>query len=197
MSNREVAHKLVIVESPAKARTIAGYLGRGYVVESSIGHIRDIPQSAADIPAKLKGEPWARLGVDVDNDFEPVYVVSRDKKSHMTKLKGLLKDAAELYLATDEDREGEAIAWHPLDELKPKVPVHRMAFHEITPQATQPPADSPPQTDMDPAEAQEARGILDRLYGYEVSPVLWRKVMSGLSAGRVQSVATRLVVDRE
>ncbi len=197
MSNQAVATKLVIVESPAKARTIAGYLGRGYVVESSIGHIRDLPQSAADIPAKLKGESWARLGVDVDHDFEPVYVVSRDKKSHMTKLKGLLKDADELYLATDEDREGEAIAWHLLDELKPKVPVHRMVFHEITPQAIQAAVDSPRQIDMDLVEAQEARRILDRLYGYEVSPVLWRKVMSGLSAGRVQSVATRLVVDRE
>jgi DNA topoisomerase-1 len=192
-----VAHKLVIVESPAKARTIAGYLGRGYVVESSIGHIRDLPQSAADIPAKLKGEPWARLGVDVDHEFEPVYVVSRDKKSHMTKLKGLLKDADELYLATDEDREGEAIAWHLFDELNPKVPVHRMVFHEITPQAIQAAVDTPRQIDMDLVEAQEARRILDRLYGYEVSPVLWRKVMSGLSAGRVQSVATRLVVDRE
>ncbi len=197
MSNREVAHKLVIVESPAKARTIAGYLGRGYVVESSIGHIRDLPQSAADIPAKLKGEPWARLGVDVDHDFEPVYVVSRDKKSHMTKLKGLLKDADELYLATDEDREGEAIAWHLLDELKPKVPVHRMVFHEITPAAINAAVENPREIDMDLVEAQEARRILDRLYGYEVSPVLWRKVMSGLSAGRVQSVATRLVVDRE
>ena len=197
MSNQAVAHKLVIVESPAKARTIAGYLGRGYVVESSIGHIRDLPQSAADIPAKLKGESWARLGVDVDNGFEPVYVVSRDKKSHMTKLKGLLKDADELYLATDEDREGEAIAWHLLDELKPKVPVHRMVFHEITPQAINAAVDSPRDIDMDLVEAQEARRILDRLYGYEVSPVLWRKVMSGLSAGRVQSVATRLVVDRE
>jgi DNA topoisomerase-1 len=197
MSNQVVAHKLVIVESPAKARTIAGYLGRGYVVESSIGHIRDLPQSAADIPAKLKGESWARLGVDVDHDFEPVYVVSRDKKSHMTKLKGLLKDADELYLATDEDREGEAIAWHLLDELSPKVPVHRMVFHEITPQAIQAAVETPRQIDMDLVEAQEARRILDRLYGYEVSPVLWRKVMSGLSAGRVQSVATRLVVDRE
>ena len=197
MSNRQVAHKLVIVESPAKARTIAGYLGRGYVVESSIGHIRDLPQSAADIPAKLKGESWARLGVDVDNGFEPVYVVSRDKKSHMTKLKGLLKDADELYLATDEDREGEAIAWHLLDELKPKVPVHRMVFHEITPQAIEAAVENPREIDMDLVEAQEARRILDRLYGYEVSPVLWRKVMSGLSAGRVQSVATRLVVDRE
>ena len=197
MSTSEVAHKLVIVESPAKARTIEGYLGRGYVVESSIGHIRDLPQSAADIPAKLKGESWARLGVDVDNNFEPVYVVSRDKKSHMTKLKGLLKDADELYLATDEDREGEAIAWHLLDELKPKIPVHRMVFHEITPQAINAAVENPRQIDMDLVEAQEARRILDRLYGYEVSPVLWRKVMSGLSAGRVQSVATRLVVDRE
>ena len=197
MSNRPVAHKLVIVESPAKARTIAGYLGRDYVVESSIGHIRDLPQSAADIPAKLKGEPWARLGVDVDNGFEPVYVVSRDKKSHITKLKGLLKDADELFLATDEDREGEAIAWHLLDELKPKVPVHRMVFHEITPQAISAAVQNPRELDLDLVEAQEARRILDRLYGYEVSPVLWRKVMSGLSAGRVQSVATRLVVDRE
>jgi DNA topoisomerase-1 len=192
-----VAHKLVIVESPAKARTIEGYLGRGYVVESSIGHIRDLPHTAAEIPARIKGEPWARLGVDVDNGFTPVYVVARDKKSHMTKLKGLLKDADELYLATDEDREGEAIAWHLLDELKPKVPVHRMVFHEITPSAIQAAVANPRELDMDLVEAQEARRILDRLYGYEVSPVLWKKVMSGLSAGRVQSVATRLVVDRE
>src|SRR3954468_12558903 len=191
------AHKLVIVESPAKAKTIAGYLGRGYVVESSIGHIRDLPQSAAEVPAKIKGEPWARLGVDVEHDFTPYYVVSRDKKSHMTKLKGLLKDASELFLATDEDREGEAIAWHLLDELKPKVPVRRMVFHEITPQAISAAVDNPRDIDMDLVEAQEARRILDRLYGYEVSPVLWKKVMSGLSAGRVQSVATRLVVDRE
>jgi DNA topoisomerase-1 len=190
-------HKLVIVESPAKAKTIAGYLGSGYVVESSIGHIRDLPQSAADVPAKIKGEPWARLGVDVDHDFTPYYVVSRDKKSHMTKLKNLLKDASELYLATDEDREGEAIAWHLYDELKPKVPVRRMVFHEITPQAINAAVESPRDIDMDLVEAQEARRILDRLYGYEVSPVLWKKVMSGLSAGRVQSVATRLVVDRE
>jgi DNA topoisomerase-1 len=190
-------HRLVIVESPAKAKTIAGYLGDGYVVESSIGHIRDLPQSAADVPAKIKGEPWARLGVDVDNDFTPYYVVSRDKKSHMTKLKGLLKEASELYLATDEDREGEAIAWHLLDELKPKVPVRRMVFHEITRAAIQEAAEHPRELDMDLVEAQEARRILDRLYGYEVSPVLWKKVMPKLSAGRVQSVATRLVVDRE
>jgi DNA topoisomerase-1 len=192
-----VAHKLVIVESPAKARTIGGYLGRDFVVESSIGHIRDLPQSAADTPAKIKDKPWGRLAVDVDNEFTPYYVVPRDKKSHITKLKGLLKDADELFLATDEDREGEAIAWHLLDELKPKVPVKRMVFHEITKPAILAAAESPREIDMDLVEAQEARRILDRLYGYEVSPVLWRKVMSGLSAGRVQSVATRLVVDRE
>ncbi|WP_310961512.1 type I DNA topoisomerase [Nocardioides terrisoli] len=192
-----MAHKLVIVESPAKARTIEGYLGRGYVVESSIGHIRDLPHTAAEIPARVKGESWARLGVDVDNGFEPVYVVARDKKSHITKLKSLLKDADELFLATDEDREGEAIAWHLLDELKPKVPVRRMVFHEITPGAIRAAVDTPRELDMDLVNAQETRRILDRLYGYEVSPVLWKKVMSGLSAGRVQSVATRLVVDRE
>jgi DNA topoisomerase I len=193
-----VAHKLVIVESPAKARTIGGYLGQGYVVESSIGHIRDLPQSAADTPAKIKDKPWGRLAVDVDNGFEPYYVVPRDKKSHISKLKGLLKDADELYLATDEDREGEAIAWHLLDELKPKnIPVKRMVFHEITKPAILAAAENPRDLDMDLVEAQEARRILDRLYGYEVSPVLWKKVMSGLSAGRVQSVATRLVVDRE
>ncbi len=194
-----VAHKLVIVESPAKARTIGGYLGQGYVVESSIGHIRDLPNNAADTPAKIKDKPWGRLAVDVDNGFEPYYVVPRDKKAHISKLKGLLKDADELYLATDEDREGEAIAWHLLDELKPKagIPVKRMVFHEITKQAILDAADNPRELDMDLVEAQEARRILDRLYGYEVSPVLWKKVMSGLSAGRVQSVATRLVVDKE
>ena len=194
-----MAHKLVIVESPAKARKIGEYLGQGYVVESSIGHIRDLPQSAADTPAKIKDKPWGRLAVDVDNGFEPYYVVPRDKKSHITKLKGLLKDADELFLATDEDREGEAIAWHLLDELKPKdnIPVKRMVFHEITKQAILDAADNPRELDMDLVEAQEARRILDRLYGYEVSPVLWKKVMSGLSAGRVQSVATRLVVAKE
>ncbi len=192
-----MAHKLVIVESPAKARSLAGFLGRDYVVESSIGHIRDLPQGAADTPAKIKDKPWGRMAVDVDNDFQPYYVVPRDKKAHIAKLKKLVKDAKELYLATDEDREGEAIAWHLLDELKPKVPVKRMVFHEITKSAILAAAAEPRELDMDLVEAQEARRILDRLYGYEVSPVLWRKVMSGLSAGRVQSVATRLVVDRE
>ncbi|GAW50263.1 DNA topoisomerase IA [Nocardioides sp. PD653] len=193
-----MAHKLVIVESPAKARTIGGYLGSGYVVESSIGHIRDLPNNAADTPAKIKDKPWGRLAVDVDHGFEPYYVVPRDKKAHISKLKGLLKDADELFLATDEDREGEAIAWHLLDELKPKgIPVKRMVFHEITKAAILEAAENPRELDMDLVEAQEARRILDRLYGYEVSPVLWKKVMSGLSAGRVQSVATRLVVDKE
>jgi DNA topoisomerase-1 len=189
---------LVIVESPAKARTIGGYLGDGYVVESSIGHIRDLPNNAADTPAKIKDKPWGRLAVDVDNGFVPYYVVPRDKKSHIAKLKSLLKDADELYLATDEDREGEAIAWHLLDELKPKgIPVHRMVFHEITKQAILAAVENPREINEDLVEAQETRRILDRLYGYEVSPVLWKKVMSGLSAGRVQSVATRLVVDKE
>jgi DNA topoisomerase-1 len=189
--------KLVIVESPAKARTIAGYLGPDYVVESSIGHIRDLPKDASDVPAAIKGEKWARLGVDVDNEFTPYYVVSRDKKPHMTKLKGLLKEASELFLATDEDREGEAIAWHLQEELKPKVPVRRMVFHEITKQAIQDAVSNPRELDLDLVEAQEARRILDRLYGYEVSPVLWKKIMPRLSAGRVQSVATRMVVNRE
>jgi DNA topoisomerase I len=189
--------RLVIVESPAKARTIAGYLGTDYVVESSIGHIRDLPHNASEVPAKYKGEPWARLGVNVEADFEPVYVVPKDKKQQITKLKKLLKGSDELYLATDEDREGEAIAWHLLEELKPRVPARRMVFHEITPQAIADAVANPRGIDEDLVDAQETRRILDRLYGYEVSPVLWKKVMSGLSAGRVQSVATRLVVDRE
>ncbi|NRQ49375.1 type I DNA topoisomerase [Aeromicrobium stalagmiti] len=188
---------LVIVESPNKVRSIAGYLGDGYVVDSSVGHIRDLPRGADEVPAAFKGESWARLGVNIDSAFEPIYVVSADKKSQMTKLKKLLKDADELVLATDEDREGEAIAWHLFDELKPKVPVKRIVFNEITKDAIQYAIAHPRDIDMDLVDAQEARRILDRLYGYEVSPVLWKKVMSGLSAGRVQSVATRLVVERE
>jgi DNA topoisomerase I len=189
--------KLIIVESPSKARTIAGYLGQGYVVESSVGHIRDMPDSAADIPAKYKGEPWARLGVNVDDNFQALYVVHNDKKQQVSKLKNLLKDADELLLATDEDREGEAIAWHLLEELKPKVPHSRMVFHEITPEAIARAIANPQQLDEGKVDAYQARRVLDRLYGYEVSPVLWKKVMPKLSAGRVQSVATRLVVDRE
>ena len=189
--------RLVIVESPAKAKTIAGYLGKGYLVESSIGHIRDLPRNAADVPAKHKGEPWARLGVDVDHGFAPLYVISPDRKQQVGKLKKLLAGASELYLATDEDREGEAIAWHLVQTLKPTVPVRRMVFHEITPAAIAAAVDSPRDIDAALVDAQETRRILDRLYGYEVSPVLWKKVMPRLSAGRVQSVATRIVVERE
>jgi len=189
--------RLVIVESPTKARKIAGYLGDGYVVESSRGHIRDLPRAAADVPAKYKSEPWARLGVNVDEDFEPLYIVSPDKKGTVTELKGLLKDVDELYLATDGDREGEAIAWHLLETLKPKVPVRRMVFHEITEQAILAAAQDPRDLDNNLVDAQETRRILDRLYGYEVSPVLWKKVGRNLSAGRVQSVATRIIVQRE
>ncbi|WP_228535570.1 type I DNA topoisomerase [Nocardia sp. BSTN01] len=189
--------RLVIVESPTKARKIAPYLGRGYTVEASVGHIRDLPRGAADVPAKYKGQSWARLGVDVDNDFEPIYVVSPDKKAKVSELKTLLRDADELYLATDPDREGEAIAWHLLETLKPKIPVRRMVFHEITEPAIRAAAADTRELDNDLVDAQETRRILDRLYGYEVSPVLWKKVMPRLSAGRVQSVATRIVVQRE
>lgn len=189
--------RLVIVESPAKAKTIKGYLGPGYVVEASVGHIRDLPNGAAEVPAKYKGEPWARLGVNVDKDFQPIYVVNADKKDQVKKLKGLLAESDELFLATDEDREGEAIAWHLQEVLKPKVPVRRMVFHEITKDAIQAAVASPRELNKKLVDAQETRRILDRLYGYEVSPVLWKKVMPRLSAGRVQSVATRLVVERE
>ncbi|HTQ18981.1 type I DNA topoisomerase [Mycobacterium sp.] len=189
--------RLVIVESPTKARKLAGYLGSGYIVESSRGHIRDLPRAAADVPAKFKSEPWARLGVNVDADFEPLYIISPEKKSTVTELKGLLKDVDELYLATDGDREGEAIAWHLMETLKPRVPVKRMVFHEITEPAILEAAENPRDLDIDLVDAQETRRILDRLYGYEVSPVLWKKVAPKLSAGRVQSVATRIIVQRE
>src|SRR6266513_2499348 len=192
-----MSKRLVIVESPAKARTIAGYLGPDFVVESSVDHIRDLPDSAAEIPEKYKGEPWARLGVDVEHGFEPLYVVDPDKKKTVAQLKKQLADADELLLATDEDREGEAIAWHLLEVLKPKVPVRRMVFHEITREAINRALDETRDIDERLVDAQETRRILDRLYGYEVSPVLWKKIMRGLSAGRVQSVATRLVVERE
>src|SRR6195256_4061396 len=189
--------KLVIVESPAKAKTIAGYLGEDYVVESSMGHIRDLPNNAGEIPAKYKGEAWARLGVDVDHESAPLYVVDSRKKKVVSDLKAKLKNADELLLATDEDREGEAIAWHLREVLDPKVPVRRMVFHEITKSAIEKALGGTREIDDRLVDAQETRRILDRLYGYEVSPVLWRKIMQGLSAGRVQSVATRLVVERE
>ncbi|MGW3631905.1 type I DNA topoisomerase [Streptomyces sp. NPDC005122] len=188
--------RLVIVESPAKAKTIKGYLGPGYVVEASVGHIRDLPNGAAEVPEEYTGEV-RRLGVDVENDFQPIYVVNADKKAQVKKLKDLLRDSDELFLATDEDREGEAIAWHLLEVLKPKVPVHRMVFHEITKEAIRSAVANPRELNQRMVDAQETRRILDRLYGYEVSPVLWKKVMPRLSAGRVQSVATRLVVERE
>ncbi|WP_392543244.1 type I DNA topoisomerase [Oryzobacter telluris] len=188
--------KLVIVESPAKARTIAGYLGPDWDVEASVGHIRDIP-TPSEMPADIKKGPFGKFGVNVDADFEPYYVVDADKKKKVRELKALLKDADELYLATDEDREGEAIAWHLLETLQPKVPVKRMVFHEITKEAIQRASNTTRDLDVRLVDAQETRRILDRLYGYEVSPVLWRKVKAGLSAGRVQSVATRLVVERE
>jgi DNA topoisomerase-1 len=195
--NNGNVRRLVIVESPTKARKIAGYLGRNYIVESSRGHIRDLPKGAADVPAKYKSEKWARLGVNVDHDFEPLYVVSPDKKATVSELKSLLKDVDELYLATDGDREGEAIAWHLLETLKPRIPVRRMVFHEITEPAIREAAENPRDLDTDLVDAQETRRILDRLYGYEVSPVLWKKVAPKLSAGRVQSVATRIIVQRE
>ncbi|MDX3456181.1 type I DNA topoisomerase [Streptomyces sp. ME02-8801-2C] len=188
--------RLVIVESPAKAKTIKGYLGPGYVVEASVGHIRDLPNGAAEVPEQYTGEV-RRLGVDVEHDFQPIYVVNADKKAQVKKLKDLLKDSDELFLATDEDREGEAIAWHLQEVLKPKVPVKRMVFHEITKAAIQAAVANPRELNQKLVDAQETRRILDRLYGYEVSPVLWKKVMPRLSAGRVQSVATRLVVERE
>ena len=193
----DARRRLVIVESPAKARTIAGYLGPDFVVESSIGHIRDLPSRSAEIPSDKKKEPWARLGVDVDHGFEPLYVVNPDKKQQVAKLKAALKNVDELLLATDEDREGEAIAWHLLEVLQPRVPVRRMVFHEITAQAIREAVANPREIDRSLVDAQETRRILDRLYGYEVSPVLWKKVMPRLSAGRVQSVATRLLVERE
>ncbi|HUY63790.1 MAG TPA: type I DNA topoisomerase [Acidimicrobiales bacterium] len=188
---------LVIVESPAKARTIAGLLGPGYVVESSVGHIRDLPRGAQEVPAAYKGEVWARLGVDVDNGFKPLYVVASEKRDVVARLKALVKQASEVFLATDEDREGESIAWHLSEVLAPTVPVKRMVFHEITPAAIERAVHEWRELDRRLVDAQEARRILDRLYGYELSPVLWKKVMPRLSAGRVQSVATRMVVERE
>jgi DNA topoisomerase-1 len=192
-----VPRSLVIVESPAKAKTIARFLGRDFVVESSLGHVRDLPRGADDVPEEFKGLPWARIGVDCDNDFKPLYVVPRERKEQIRKLKAALKVADELYLATDEDREGESISWHLLEVLNPRVPVKRMVFHEITKHAIDEAVRDWRDLDMPLVDAQETRRILDRLYGYEVSPVLWKKVMPGLSAGRVQSVATRIVVERE
>ncbi|MGB5175244.1 MAG: type I DNA topoisomerase [Thermoanaerobaculia bacterium] len=188
---------LVVVESPAKAKTLARILGGGYSVEASYGHVRDLPASADAIPNKFKGEPWARLGVNVQQEFEPLYVIPNDKKKYIKRLKDALADADELLLATDEDREGESISWHVVEVLKPKVPVRRIAFHEITKEAILAALENPRDIDSNLVRAQESRRILDRLFGYELSPVLWKKVQRGLSAGRVQSVAVRLCVERE
>ena len=188
---------LVIVESPAKAKTISKYLGKGFRVEASIGHVRDLPQGAKQIPAKYKGEAWSNLGVNVEDNFTPIYVVPPGKSKQIKLLKDQLKDSNALYLATDEDREGEAISWHLMELLKPRVPVHRLVFHEITKDAIQEALAGPREVDEGLVRAQETRRILDRLFGYEVSPLLWRKVRPKLSAGRVQSVAVRLIVGRE
>src|SRR5215208_5648699 len=191
------AKPLVIVESPAKAKTLGRFLGNKYRVEASYGHIRDLPESAADVPKEIKEKDWGRLGVDVDQDFTPYYVVPGDKKKQVAHLKTAVKDASELLLATDPDREGESISWHLAQVLKPKVPVRRIVFHEITEEAVREALDHPGEVNENLVRAQESRRILDRLYGYTLSPVLWKKVQTGLSAGRVQSVAVRLIVERE
>jgi DNA topoisomerase-1 len=196
-SNKQEGTPVVIVESPAKARTIGKYLGSDYRIEASIGHIRDLPSTASEVPARLKGEKWAKLGIDVQEDFKALYVVPADKKEHLKKLRAMVKNASTLYLATDEDREGESISWHLLEELKPKCETKRLVFHEITKSAILKALESPREIDMDLVEAQETRRIVDRLYGYTVSPLLWKKVRPKLSAGRVQSVAVRLIVERE
>src|SRR6056297_4177318 len=188
---------LVIVESPTKTKTIKKYLPKGYVVDSSMGHIRDLPSSAKEIPAKYKKEEWSNLGINVDDRYDPLYVVPAGKKKNVTKLKKELKDADELILATDEDREGEAISWHLTELLKPKVPVKRMAFREITKEAIEDALENFRDINMNLVHAQETRRILDRLAGYTISPLLWKKISPGLSAGRVQSVAVEFLVDRE
>src|SRR6267143_35071 len=192
-----MAKPLVIVESPAKAKTLGRFLGSKYRVEASYGHIRDLPESAAEVPKEIKQKEWGRLGVDVESDFTPYYVVPNDKKKQVAHLKTAVKDASELLLATDPDREGEAISWHLTQVLKPKIPIHRIVFHEITEDAVREALEHPGAVNEDLVRAQESRRILDRLYGYTLSPVLWKKVQTGLSAGRVQSVAVRLIVDRE
>jgi DNA topoisomerase-1 len=188
---------LVIVESPAKARTLGKILGPGYRIEASIGHVRDLPANADEVPPAIKREKWSRLGIDIEHGFKPLYVVPRNKREQIRKLKEALEDASELYLATDEDREGESISWHLVQELKPKVAMHRLVFHEITPEAIREALSHPRSIDNDLVEAQETRRLVDRLYGYSVSPLLWKKIRPRLSAGRVQSVAVRLVVERE
>src|SRR5436190_16615474 len=188
---------LIIVESPAKAKTLGRFLGSKYRVEASFGHIRDLPESAASVPKEIKEKDWGRMGVDVDGDFRPYYVVPAEKKKQVAHLKSAVKEASELLLATDPDREGESISWHLREVLQPKIPVRRLAFHEITEDAVNEALENPSEINENLVRAQESRRILDRLYGYTLSPVLWKKVQTGLSAGRVQSVAVRLIVERE
>src|ERR1044071_3852371 len=192
-----MAKPLVIVESPAKAKTLGRFLGSKYRVEASFGHIRDLPESAASVPKEIKDKDWARMGVYVDSEFTPYYVIPAEKKKQVAHLKTAVKEASELLLATDPDREGESISWHLREVLKPKVPVRRLAFHEITEDAVNEALENPSEINENLVRAQESRRILDRLYGYTLSPVLWKKVQTGLSAGRVQSVAVRLIVERE
>src|SRR6187401_3632799 len=191
------AKPLVIVESPAKAKILGRFLGNKYRVEASYGHVRDLPESASEVPKEIKDKEWGRLGVDVEQDFTPYYVIPADKRNQVALLKTAIKDASELLLATDPDREGESISWHLTQILKPKVPVRRIVFHEITEEAVKEALKNPADVDENLVRAQESRRILDRLYGYTLSPLLWKKVQTGLSAGRVQSVAVRLIVERE
>ncbi|MBI4136506.1 DNA topoisomerase I, partial [Candidatus Roizmanbacteria bacterium] len=188
---------VIIVESPTKARTLSRFLGSGYAIEASMGHIRDLPQSAKDLPEEVKKKPWGHLGVNVDSDFSPIYLIPKNKVKVVANLKSHLKGASEVILATDEDREGESISWHLLEVLKPKVPVKRMVFHEITQEAIEEAQQHYREIDFNLVRAQEARRVLDRLVGYTLSPLLWKKIAYGLSAGRVQSVAVRLLCERE
>ena len=191
-----MARSLVVVESPTKARTLSGFLGSRYRVMASVGHVRDLPNNASEVPEAIKGKDWGSMAVDVENDFQPYYVVSSNRRGTIRDMKAALKDAAEVFLATDPDREGESISWHLLELLKPKVPVRRIVFHEITEEAVLDAINHSRELDRNLVDAQESRRILDRLFGYKVSPVLWKRVAPKLSAGRVQSVAVRLVVDR-
>ncbi|MFN2311529.1 MAG: DNA topoisomerase, partial [Spirochaetia bacterium] len=188
---------LVIVESPTKARTIRRYLPKNFEVEASIGHVRDLPQSASDVPKSVKGEDWSRLGINVEDDFKPLYITPKGKSKIITELRRKMKEAGSVYLATDEDREGESISWHLVQLLKPKVPVKRMVFHEITRNAIEEALQNPRDIDIQLVKAQETRRILDRLYGYTLSPLIWKKIAYGLSAGRVQSPGLRMIVERE